>query len=98
MAKVLRELFRPRLDGVVRGKRNLTASTHSSFSLYSVHTKPSVELTASLRQWPVWRLLTAQQIEWGSFMKVAVMSTPFSLGLVGPKASTAEKACTKWAR
>ena len=44
------------------GRRRRTPGSHCT----ACTLRPSVELTASLRQWPVWRLSTARQIEWGS--------------------------------
>jgi hypothetical protein len=52
--------FRKRQENSGR-RRRTPASRYTACTL-----RASVELTASLRQWPVWRLSTARQIEWGS--------------------------------
>jgi hypothetical protein len=44
------------------GRRRRTPGSHCT----ACTLRPSVELTASPRQWPVWRLSTPRQIEWGS--------------------------------
>jgi hypothetical protein len=56
---VCRQLWKRRENS---GRRRRTPGLHCT----ACTLRPSVELTASLRQWPVWRLLTARQIEWGS--------------------------------
>lgn len=72
---------------VEEARKLRAASTHSRFSLYSVHT-PSVRGIG--RQSPAMAgvaTVNSAANRMGVFLKVAVMSTPFWLGLVGPKAS-----------
>ena len=91
------------MPSVVEEARKLrAASTHSRFSLYSVHT-PSVR--GIDRQSPAKAGVATVNSAANrmGFLKVAIMTTPFWLGLFGPKASRllrifGKGACTKSAR